>query len=163
MCVKFHSQYLGSDLLIFLVWSTLFHLKSFLNLNLKPIFTLDNFFFLYCPKDTYLDDVSSKLQLFGQTINRHCNGFNCSLLWFNIIENNEIIIKANLQWISLEFDHCVLLLSFYIVWKKQYEPRVSSLLIQCVLETGRNNCIACPLKLHFYNSILYKLHFSNFW
>lgn len=52
-----------------------------------------------------------KLQLFGQTINRHCSAFNHSLLGFYLSENDRIMIKWNLQRTSLECDHCVLLVS----------------------------------------------------
>lgn len=51
-----------------------------------------------------------KLQLFGQIINGNLYAFNYSLLFY-ISENNKIIIKSNLQWVSPEFVHCILLIS----------------------------------------------------
>lgn len=40
------------------------------------------------------------------------------MILLNIVENNMIMIKSNLQWVSLEFDHCVFPLSFHVVPNK---------------------------------------------
>lgn len=74
------------------------------------------------------------------------------MILLNIIENNMVMIKSNLQWISLEFDLCVFLLSLYVIPNKA----------RCLSNNGvcknyKKDWTAC------LQSILCQLYFSDFW